>query len=320
MRAFCLLPFAFCLLCCTACTGRSTSGTGGGSTTGSIVVGLTSDLRVGVDIVRLHVVMEAAGATIEDEYLTTTSPTEMLVLPAEFPFEDLPGGTAVNISFAAFGPADTQTPLVTRAAATQIVAGEDLLLHVVLDSRCVVGPGSSAPICAAPQTCAAGVCVPVEVDPGTLPAYSPSWSQASDDPCKPLDGGAPVVIVGQGQDDYVPMTDGATAQVYQGPQGGHHIWVAILDKNLAQTGSITSVTGHFPDLDIDVGPFDVIFTFDVDQGGYCELFGLRFQLDQVEPIAELLGHPLDVTVTVTDPTMAVGVGTRHVVLSQTYTQ
>jgi hypothetical protein len=118
----------------------------------------------------------------------------------------------------------------------------------------------------------------------------------------------------------MPMMDGATAQVMQGPQGGHHIWVAILDKNLAEAGSITSVTGHFPDLGVDVGPFNVIFTFDVDGGGYCELFGLRFQLDQVTPIDQLLGHPLDVTVTVTDPTMAVGVGTRHVVLSQTYTQ
>jgi hypothetical protein len=329
MRAklFLLLPLAFVLIvAASACRGggapsSGTAGAAGGTSggTGSIVVGLTSDLRVGVDIVRLHVVMQAGGATLKDEFLTTTSPTEKLVLPAEFPFDGLPDGTPVDVSFAAFGPADAQTPLVTRTASTHILAGKDLLLHLVLDSRCVPAPGSSAPTCTSPETCAAGVCVPEAVDPTKLPPYSPSWSQASSDPCKPANAGAPIVIVGQGQADYLPMMDGDTAQVEEGPQGGHHIWVALRDKNLAQSGSITSVTGHFPDLGIDVGPFNVIFTFEVDEGGYCKLYGLRFQLDENDPIDELLGHPLDVKVTVTDPTMDVGVGTRHVILSTTYT-
>jgi hypothetical protein len=291
----------------------------GGGAAGSVVVGLTSDLRVGVDIDQVHVVMRAAGAVVTDEILSTSSAAHPLVLPTELRFPDLPGGTAVEVTLEALAPADT-TPLLTRLAATTIVAGETLLLPVVLDSRCVVEPGSSAPVCAAPETCIAGVCESESVAPSTLEPYSPNWASASTDPCKPPGGGAPVVIVGEGQDDYLPLANGAVDQVEQGPQGGHHVWVALRAKNLSQSGSITSVTGTFPDLGVDVGPFNVIFTMEIDEGGFCKLYGLRFQLDQVVNIDTLLGHPLDMTVTVTDPEMDVGVGKLDVVLSQTYLQ
>jgi hypothetical protein len=222
------------------------------------------------------------------------------------------------VSIDAFGPGSSTTPLLNRLAATNVVAGKKLLLHVVLDSRCVVGPGTGAPTCSSPETCIAGQCADEQVAATSLAAYTPDWATASTDPCKPASGGAPIVIVGQGQADYLPMMDGDTAQVEAGPQGGHHIWVAIRAKNLHQSGSITSITGHFPDLGIDVGPFNVIFTMETDEGGYCKLYGLRFQLDQVTPIQQLLGHPLDVTVTVTDTDHDVGVGKRSVVLSQTF--
>ena len=128
------------------------------------------------------------------------------------------------------------------------------------------------------------------------------------------------LAVGEGQADYLPEMDGDTAQVEAGPQGGHHIWVALRAKGLRQSGSITSISGHFPDLNLDVGPFNVIFTMEPDEGGFCKLYGLRFQLDQVVDINTLLGHPLDVKVTVSDPDMDVGVGTRSVVLSTTFLQ
>jgi hypothetical protein len=126
--------------------------------------------------------------------------------------------------------------------------------------------------------------------------------------------------VGEGQGDYLPTTDGDTAQVEAGPQGGHHIWVALRAKNLTQSGSVTNVTGHFPDLGYDVGPYAVIFTLEPDEGGYCKLYGLRFQLDADHPIEEMLGHPLDVTVKVTDADGDVGTGTRSVVLSKDFIQ
>lgn len=293
-----------------------TGGSGGAADKGTVIVGVTSDLRVGVDLQSLHVVMRAAGSVVKDETLAVGSAGTPLKLPAELPFSDLPGGTPVEISIDAFRPGDDTMPLLSRRAATEIVAGETLLFRVAVDSRCIAAPGSSAPVCGEAETCVAGHCEDPHVDAAKLKPYSPSWAAGNGDICKPAGGGTPVVIVGEGQGDYLPTMDGDTAQVEAGPQGGYHIWVAIRMKNLAQSGSITEVTGHFPDLGYDVGPFDVIFTFDPDEGGYCKLYGLRFQLDQQHDIQTLLGHPLDVHVKVTDPEMDVGEGTRSVVLSQ----
>jgi hypothetical protein len=102
--------------------------------------------------------------------------------------------------------------------------------------------------------------------------------------------------------------DSAEAQVEAGPQGGHHIWIAVRMKGLLQSGSITSVTGHFPELNQDIGPFQVIFTFDQDEGGYCKLYGLRFQVDQTLIVDQVLGKTLDVQVKVTDKEGAIGIG------------
>jgi hypothetical protein len=264
-------------------------------------------------------VLRAGGAVVKDELLTTTTPGAVLKFPTELPFANLPGGTSVDVKLDAFRPGDTMNPLVTRLASTEIIAGKELLLRVALDSRCVQAPGSSAPSCAAPQTCIAGQCADPHVDAGTLQPYSPSWATGSNDPCKPA-GSTPTVIVGYGQADYLPMMDGDTAQVEAGPQGGHHIWVAVRAKGLDQSGTITAVSGHLPDLNEDVGPFNVIFTMDMDEGGYCKLYGLRFQLDQQYDINTLLGHPLDVTVKMTDKDGDIGVGKRSVVLSQTILQ
>ena len=131
-------------------------------------------------------------------------------------------------------------------------------------------------------------------------------------------GGPTIVTVGEGQSDYLPTMDGDVAQVEAGPQGGHHIWVAIRVKGLLQSGSITSITGHFPELNLDVGPYQVIFTLDQDEGGYCKLYGLRFQLDQTTPIDQLLGKTLEMQVKVTDKDGDVGVGKRTVVLSKNF--
>ena len=308
------------LLITSACgTATGTGGSGGDAGTGSVIVGLTSDLRPGVDIEQVHVVMTAAGSVLEDEVLSASSTTMPLAIPGELGFLDLPGGTPVEITLDAFSPGNSATPLVTRRASTEIVAGKKLLYRVELDSRCVAAPGSSAPVCTTPETCVAGVCRDEHVAATKLEVYTPTWDTVSSDPCKPA-GSTPVVIVGEGQGDYLPEMDGDTAQVEAGPQGGHHIWVALRAKGLSQSGSITSISGHFPDLDLDVGPFNVIFTMDPDEGGFCKLYGLRFQLDQNTDIATLLGHPLDVTVTVTDPQMSVGVGKRSVVLSTSFMQ
>lgn len=306
-----------------ACGDGAPPGGGGGaggvsSATGSVIVGVLSDLRVGVDFQAMHVVMKAGDDLVRDEIQQAGA---TLKLPAELPFEGLPADTRVHVEIEALATnGGASTVLVRRVAETKIVAGKKLLLRVGLDSSCVLAAGSTASSCSAADTCIAGICAAPLVDPAVLGAYTPGWAVTSNDPCKPAGGGAPIVIVGEGQGDYLPTMDGVTAQVEAGPQGGHHIWVAVRMKNLAQSGSITSITGHFPDLGIDVGPFDVIFTFEPDEGGYCKLFGLRFQLDQNDDINSLLGHPLDVKVTISDPESVVGEGVRKVVLSSDFVQ
>lgn len=327
-RAFALL-FAslFALLFAPGCNGGTppeTSGTGGqgGGTIepnrGTVIVGVTSDLRVGVDIDRVHAVMSVGGkVTKEQDFLASTSSMQFK-FPFELSFEDLAADTEVAVQLDAFGVGGSATPLTSRAASTKILAGKKLLFRVALDSRCVQTDGGKAPSCVAPETCVAGACAAVAVDAKTLPPYSPTWTKVSNDICKPSGSGPPVVSVGEGQSDYLPTMDGDVAQVEAGPQGGHHVWIAIRMKGLLQSGSITAVTGHFPELDQDVGPFQVIFTFDQDEGGFCKLYGLRFQLDQTLPIDTLLGKKLEVQVKVTDKEGEVGIGKRTIVLSKQF--
>ena len=283
---------------------------------GAVVVGVRSDLRAGVDVDRLRVSMTAGGQAYRDDVLTPSSPNR-LRFPLELPFEGLSDGTDVAVLLEASLSA-IPMPLVTRLASTRVERGRRLLLPVSLERSCVLAApgGMGGPQCAAPETCVHGKCVSSAVDPSALADYTPGWA-ATSDVCKPAGGGPPVVIVGQGQSDYLALADGAVTQVEAGPQGGHHVWVAVRMKNLRQAGSVTSVTGHFPELARDVGPFNVIFTFDQDEGGYCKLFGLRFQLDQAVSIDELLGHKLEITVSVQDQDGSVGSGTKLVQLSPT---
>ncbi len=276
---------------------------------GTVVVGVTSDLRAGVDVETLHVKMTAGGQVIRDDTLAASATQgPRLAFPAEFAFSDRPAGQEVEVLFEAF-PNGWTDPLLVRSAGTKIAGGKQLLLPVRFDSDC------ATVACPSGQTCIAGGCNDPFVDPQKLPAYSPGWNSGSPDVCKPAGAGDPVVIVGKGMSDYLPMQDLEVAQVEAGPQGGHHIWVAIRLKNLHQSGSITEVTGKVPELGLDVPKFSVIFTFDQDEGGYCKLFGLRFQLDGQDDIMTMLGKRVDVTVTVRDPDGTVGVGTKPVTLS-----
>ena len=69
---------------------------------------------------------------------------------------------------------------------------------------------------------------------------------------------------------------------------------------------------------MDLPPFSVVFTYDVDEGGYCELFGLRYQIDAGgEPVETMLGRLLDVQVTVRDASGAIGSGEATVRLADT---
>jgi hypothetical protein len=187
------------------------------------------------------------------------------------------------------------------------------LLRVQLEARCIVYPPTprgdskvpgplSGPTCAAPGTCIMGICQPSAVPPGGLEAYAPKWPTNAPDRCKPVNAGAPALQIGTGQSYYLPMTPGQTLQAEAGPQGGHHIWIATRMKNLKQAGSTTKITGIQPDTHVTIPPTTLAFTYAPDEGNFCKLFGIRYQLDN-EGIdyKQFLGKPLDVVVTVTDP-------------------
>jgi hypothetical protein len=210
----------------------------------------------------------------------------------------------------------SEQPVLTRLVETSFVSGQSLLLRLHLQSQCVLPiPGTTfaGPACAAPQTCLMGTCGADAVLTTNLETYHANWAAAAPDICKPANAGAPQVIVGSGQTDYLPITDGETLTPELGPQGGHHVWIAVRMHNLQQAGSITTLSAVQPGTNAMVLSSSYVFSYDQDEGGYCKLYGLRYQLDNGGvDYHQFLGKPLDITVTVTDPTGTAGTGVAHV--------
>lgn len=136
-------------------------------------------------------------------------------------------------------------------------------------------------------------------------------------------GASANVTVGTGQSAYLDVTDGTTLTWERGPQGGHHVWVALRMIGLRKVGTL--VTIDLDDLDVqapDAGPTNlnhsrVIFDFEREEGGHCVLYGLRMQLDNAGSIAlaQLLGAHVRITATLQDPDGAKATSTRDVVVT-----
>jgi hypothetical protein len=221
-------------------------------------------------------------------------------------YTQLPGSTA------------GASPILVRTAETHFAPGRTMLLRVMLQGQCLLplpGGPPGAPVCTAPQTCIDGICQNDLVAVQGLENYAPNWPANAPDVCKPLNAGAPIVQVGTGQTDYLPVTSGQTIQMEQGPQGGHHVWVAVRQENLKQSGSTTTITSVQPGTGL-VGPkTSFVFTFEPDQGGFCKLYGLRYQVDVGGLDYHLfLGKPLDITVTIADQSGETGSGVAHVMI------
>lgn len=194
-------------------------------------------------------------------------------------------------------------PVLRNLATTRFVCGKKKLVRLRLEAPCLVGgfPGALGPVCSPPQTCREARCVDSTIAEADLEDYTEGWSADGPDRCG-NDTDPPEVIMGTGQTDYATLEDGATLQAEAGPQGGHHLWIALRMKNLKQAGSTTTLTATQPGGDVKAPVTSFIFSFSADEGGYCKLFGLRYQLDSAEtPIARFLGKELDVTVEVRDP-------------------
>jgi hypothetical protein len=270
----------------------------------------------------VHVSATLAGITADDEMFPPTS------LPHEVPLVPPDGDASAPIAVRVEGYAQTGwtpqsmvPPVLVRTAETQFVPGQTKLLRVLLQGNCLLGlPGGppGAPLCTPPQTCVLGACQSDVVPPGSLEPYTSNWPQNAPDVCKPASSGAPVVQVGTGQTDYLPVTSGQTVQMEQGPQGGHHIWVAVRQEGIKQSGSTTTLTSVQPTTGVAGPRLAFVFSFQPDQGGFCKLAGLRYQVDiGGADYRQFLGQPLDVTVTIADQAGTTGTGTAHVVISPT---
>jgi hypothetical protein len=296
-----------------------------------LVIGVQSE-PMGGALSSLHVVVKVAGAVVRDEVI---KPPHGSTVGFPQPWEgrlvgDEDPRAAVDVAIEAFGAmGGPTTPLVTRLASTHFVPGRQQLARIQLESRCIVYPtvnrprGSapgplSGPTCPAPTTCIRGVCQSDAMPSSSLEAYAPGWPANVPDVCKPKNAGTPTVQIGTGQTGYVPLTAGQTLQAEAGPQGGHHIWIATRMKNMKQAGSTTQVSAVQPGTGTPIPPSSFAFTFDPDEGGYCKLYGLRYQLDNGGiDYTQFLGKPLDVTTKVTDSLGQVASSTSRIQVAPT---
>jgi hypothetical protein len=303
-------------LAATAALAACSSPSSGPAAT-AVVVGLQGEDLSGA-VGTVHVVTTLGAATFDDETLAPSA------LPHEVRVAASGGGVAAPIGVrvdgyaqAGWTPASAAPPVLVRTARTQFVANETRLLRMLLQGDCVLAPPGSplpgGPVCMEPETCINRACASDVVSPQALEPYASGWPNNAPDVCRPANAGAPVIQVGTGQTDFLPIVPGETVQAEQGPQGGHHIWIAVRQENLRQAGSVTKITSAQPSTGLAGPTMAFAFTFGPDQGGFCVLWGLRYQLDLDGTDYHLfLGKPLDITVSIQDQTGTTGKGTAHV--------
>jgi hypothetical protein len=152
-------------------------------------------------------------------------------------------------------------------------------------------------------------------DTGTTPddvPFVPDACKASLD--QPAD-----VTVGEGQTFYSDLTDNQVLTWEKGPQGGHHVWIALRMIGIRQTQTITTVDMEDQDLSpvVNLNHSRVVYDFNRDEGGHCTLSGLRMQLDLAgdPPLSSIIGHHIKVTATLQDPDGATAVGTKTIIVT-----
>ncbi len=288
-----------------------------------MIVGLSSE-DMGATLGTIHVVTTVNGVVASDDAIDPVKTPKWY--PREIKLTPPAGATTGTVEVTIDGYLEESAgananALLHRLAKADFVANQTTLLRVTLQNQCLLGlpggggPSAGGPVCNAPTTCIAGSC---QDEATQLEPYTATWATDAPDICKPVGAGAPQVYVGTGQTDYLPLTDGQTLQAELGPQGGHHIWIATRMHNLKQAGSTTTITATQPGSGLVVPSTAYVFTFDRDEGGFCKLYGLRFQLDaNGTDYKPLLGKPLDVTVTIKDPTGTIGTATSHINVAAT---
>lgn len=207
-----------------------------------------------------------------------------------------------------------QNELVTRRATAHFVKGKSLLAYVRLEVRCNTFPtlgtkNLGGPTCVKPhETCIGAKCTSDElVD---LPSYRADWATVRPSVCGAGANGS--ITLGTGQDTMAALSDDDTVQVECGPQGGHHVWMALAMRDLAQSGTTTTFSATQPG-GLAVPSSAYPYGFSPAANGTCELVAIRFQLDTGGVnIKDLLGKPLDLKVVATDTAGRTATATRRV--------
>lgn len=192
-------------------------------------------------------------------------------------------------------------PIVTRRAHARFVKGKTTLAYVFLEIRCntlpLAGGGvPSGPTCAEPLTCIGGTCR--SADLGDLPDYRADWPTNPPSACG---NGTPEIDIAQGESNVDDLPSDTTLQLERGPQCGHHVWIAVRMKGLAQSGVTTTLSATQPGTSLSVPATAYPYAYASTAPGSCSIAGLRFQVDlSGAKASDFLGKPLDITVAAAD--------------------
>ncbi|KYG07696.1 hypothetical protein BE21_27950 [Sorangium cellulosum] len=282
------------------------SACGGEEADARVVAGLTTDMAIGFEVHAIESTTKVDGAITRAERLSYGSGD--LSLPAELPIASARDGAEIELSIAAFRDGEA-APIVTRTAATRAASGRSLLLPVSIDAAC------SGLACAAGATCAAGACVDPFIAPSALDDHDPMWIASAKDACKTPASGEPAIVIGQGESAFAPLGEGEVVPIEAGPQGGHHVWLALRVTGLRQMGSRLRVGGYFPELERELLPFTAFVTLRRAGEGRCEIYGIRFQVDRGLSVEAVRGRALDVEVALEDPNGDAATAAQRVVIA-----
>jgi hypothetical protein len=271
-----------------------------------VVVGLTTDMAVGFDIHRAERTTKVDGVITHVESLSYRGGD--LLLPAELLLQPAQDGAEVELSIAAFRDGQV-SPIVTQRAATRAACGRRLLLPVSLDEAC------SGTTCAPRATCVEGECVDPFIAPSALADYDPMWIVSAPDACKTPSSGDPAVVLGQGESAFAPLENSEVVPIEAGTQGGHHVWLALRVTGLRQMGSRLTVRGYFPDLAFELLPSASHVTLRKAGEKHCEIYGIRFQVDQGLSVETVRGRVLDIEIVLEDPNGDVATAMKRVVIA-----
>jgi hypothetical protein len=268
-----------------------------------LVVGIDAEdfQSRGMTISEVDVIAKVDGLVAAKETLLSASapifPHELRLRPPA----DKPEAKVEIEVVARSGSEGTMPPIVTRRATTHFVKGTTKLAYLFLEVRCntyptIGGDVVGGPNCEAPTTCVAQRCVPDDLP--ALTDYRTDWAKSPPSACG---SGAPELAIGEGETKHTPLADNAIVTIEKGPQCGHHVWLSLRMKNLAQSGTITTLSATQPGSSIAAAATAYPYTWAAGEAGACDLIGLRFQLDSGGAQAsDFLGKPLDIKVEAKD--------------------